>query len=463
MRVLGEHPLRFEISREEMFKYERMDVNFFRPEYVEADALLLESKCPLKKLGNITKLITDGPHQTPEFVEKGVIFLQKGDVTEGNINLERPKKITPEFHKANPKTQAHPRDILIRKIGVGPREAAVVPHDAPPLHIFVTLALIRLKDEYDPYYVEAFLNSSLGRAQTERRNKGIGSPCLHLEDIREIRMPFPPPEIQTSITEIIARARKIKGENLKTIERLKGELLDFFLRELGLSSPGQINEQFFFANIGERLDPHFYHPRFQRVLDLLRHGNFPTRPLNQILEFSEKHLDPKRELTRLFKYIQLQNVDHESHKITSYTPILGKDAPGRAQMLICEGDILLPTLGGSLESVTIVPREFDGEVATNGFAVLRTKNESLRYYVFYYLTTVFAQAQLEMLLRGTIMPSVIEEEVRSILIPLPDATTMERISRKINNIILETTQLQNEAETSIKTAKEKVEKMFLGK
>ena len=98
MEVLDKQPLCFEIEKREMFEYDRMDVFFFHPRFIELDALLKRSKFPLKKLSEMAILIKDGPHHTPEFVEKGVIFLQKGDIKEGEINLERPKKIALEFH-----------------------------------------------------------------------------------------------------------------------------------------------------------------------------------------------------------------------------------------------------------------------------------------------------------------------------------------------------------------------------
>jgi len=463
MEVLAEKPLCFEIEKKEMFEYERMDVFFFHPRFIELDALLKSSKYPLKKLSDMAIVIKDGPHHTPEFVNDGVIFLQKGDVTEGEINLERPKRITLEFHEQNPHTQAHPGDILIRKIGVGPREAAVVPEGSPPLHIFVTLALIRLKEEYNPYYVEIFLNSSLGRAQTKRRNKGIGSPCLHLEDIREIRVPIPPKPIQEKIVRIIVEARARKKQNLENVEKIREELNNSFLKEISLKYPEEKEENVFITELDERLDPYYYHPRFKRIMDSIKRGKFELKKLKEIIEFSNEQIDPKKEPNRLFKYIQIQNIDEVNHKISSYTPVLGKDAPGRAKMLIKEGDILLPILGGSLKSVAIVPKEFDDEVATNGFAILRTDDTNLRYYVSHYLITKFAQMQIERQLTGAIMSSISKSELENLLIPLPPPTTQKRIAKKIQevNIIIE--KLQEEADDVIDRAKEEVEKMIIGR
>lgn len=462
MEVLAENPLCFEIKKKEMFEYDRMDVFFFHPRFIELDALLKRSKYPLKKLSDMAIVIKDGPHHTPEFVNEGVIFLQKGDVTEGEINLERPKRITLDFHEQNPHTQTHPKDILIRKIGVGPREAAVVPEGSPPLHIFVTLALIRLKEEFNPYYVEISLNSSLGRAQTKRRNKGIGSPCLHLEDIREIRVPIPPKPIQGKIVRKIVEARAKRKQNLKEVERLKIELDDFFLKELGLAYPEEKKENMFITELDERLDPYYYHPRFKQIFEYLKKGRYKLRKLKDVVKFSNEQIEPKKKPNRLFKYIQIQNIDKVNHKISSYALILGKDAPGRARILIKEGDILLPILGGSLKSVAIVPKEFSNEVATNGFVVLRISDKNMKYYVFHYLITKFAQMQIERKLTGAIMSSISKSELENLLIPFPASISQERVAIKVKDINTTIEKLREDADDVIDKAKKEVEKMVIG-
>jgi len=461
MEILAKNPLCFEIKKKEMFKYDRMDVFFFHPRFIELDALLKRSEYPLKKLSDIAIVVKDGPHHTPEFVNEGVIFLQKGDVTEGEINLERPKRITLDFHEQNPRTQAHPRDILIRKIGVGPREAAVVPEGAPPLHIFVTLALIRLKEEHDPYYIEIFLNSSLGRAQTKRRNKGVGSPCLHLEDIREIRVPIPPKPIQRKIVRKMLEARAKRKQNLKEVERLRIEFDSCFLKELGLAYPEEKKENVFITELEERLDPYYYHLKFKRIIDLLKKGRFELKRLKDIAKFSIEQIDPQKEPNKYFKYIQIQSIDEINHNISSYNYILGKDAPGRARMLIREGDILLPILGGSLKSIAIVTKKFNNEVATNGFAILRISDKNLRHYVFYYLTTKFAQMQIERELTGAIMSSISKSELENILIPFPASSSQERITKKIKKLNVMIKELQKKADELIDKVKKEIEKMII--
>jgi len=220
----------------------------------------------------------------------------------------------------------------------------------------------------------------------------------------------------------------------------------------------------FITELDERLDPYYYHPRFKWIMDSFYRGKFELKKLKDVSEFSNKQIDPKKEPNRLFKYIQIQNIDAVNHKISSYTSVLGKDAPGRAKMLIKEGDILLPVLGGSLKSIAIVPKEFDNEVATNGFAILtRTYDTNLRYYVFYYLTTKFAQMQIERQLTGAIMSSISKSKLENLLIPLPPSTTQERIANKIREVNTAIEKLQEEADNVIDKAKDEVEKIIIGR
>lgn len=118
--------------------------------------------------------------------------------------------------------------------------------------------------------------------------------------------------------------------------------------------------------------------------------------------------------------------------------------------------------GGSLKSVAIVPKEFDGEVATNGFVILRTGDENLRYFVFYYLITRFAQMQIERNLTGAIMSTISISDLGNILIPHVDQKSQEKIRKKIKEVNAQIITLQGKAEKVIKVAKEKVEKMTLG-
>lgn len=463
MQLLSKTPLIFFLKNDE-FNEERLDVDYFHPKYLDNKKELLSSKYPIKTLDEISVLIKDGPHHTPTFVDKGILFLQKGDIKEGEIDFARPKKITKEFHAQNPLTQATQNDILIRKIGVGPREAVVVPANSPPLHIFVTVALIRLKREYNPYYVEIFLNSSLGRNQTERRNKGIGSPCLHLEDIRTIEIPIPPPKIQNKIVRIILNARRKRKQLIKTVKEKREKNLEYLKKLLSLKSITKTdNAIYVIKNLEDRLDAHYYDPNYRTISDILMAGKFKPISLRKLVSFTENIIDPESEYANSdFTYIQIQDIDENDNKIISFTKTKGKEASSRARIKVSTNDILVPTLGGSSKSVVLVPKQFNDAIVSTGFTVLRVTDSNLRVFLLYFFKSDYFQLQFKQQLTGTIMPSVSRKQLGDILIPNPDKQTLKRFADfaiKQQNLI---EKMKKEANDAVDDAKKITERLFLG-
>jgi len=467
MQVLNNSPLCYEINKDSFTVNDRLDAWFFLPRFITLLEALKNTNFETCKIGDkkISLKVIDGIHKKPDYSDTGLIFIQINNIKEGEIDFfTNVKYVSKEWEKlVLDRYSPESGDVLITKdgtIGI----AAVVPENSPKFSIFVSVAAIRPNKQFiAPRYLEIILNGRLGQEQIARYTRGAVLAHLLLEDIRRIEIPLPPKNIQEKIIEIIEGAGAKRKQNLKEVERLKKELEDFFLKELGLSYHEEKEENVFITELDERLDPYYYHPRFKRIMDSLKMGKFELKESKEVVEFSKKQINPKKEPNKLFKYIQIQNIDEVNYKISSYTPVLGKDAPGRAKMLIKEGDILLPILGGSLKSVAIVPKEFDGEVATNGFAILRTDDTNLRYYVFYYLITKFTQMQIERQLTGAIMSSISKSELENLLIPLPPLTTQERIAKKIQEVNITIEKLQKEADNVVDKAKEEVEKIIIGR
>lgn len=143
-----------------------------------------------KTLEQLCEKITDGTHQTPKYFDDGYIFLSSKNVTSGKIDWENIKYIDESQHRAMQK-RLSPQvgDVLLAKngtIGV----AAIVDRDVT-FDIYVSLALLRSKGEVLPEFLLYFTNSSLAKEQFNKRLKGSGVPNLHLQEIRQVRMPYP--------------------------------------------------------------------------------------------------------------------------------------------------------------------------------------------------------------------------------------------------------------------------------
>jgi len=142
------------------------------------------------KLNEICEKITDGTHQTPTYFDDGVIFLSSKNVTTGKIDWDNIKYIDTKQHIEMSKSIS-PKvgDILLAKNGTT-GVAAMVDKDIV-FNIYVSLALLRVKDQILPKLLLYFINSPVAKKQFNSRLKGSGVPNLHLQEIRQVEISFP--------------------------------------------------------------------------------------------------------------------------------------------------------------------------------------------------------------------------------------------------------------------------------
>ena len=139
--------------------------------------------------------ISDGTHQTPKYVDKGVPFISAQNV--------KPYRFIPEFHRDvsredyleyNKVVAPAKGDILMTRVGAGIGEAAIIDQDFE-FSIYVSLTLIkRYGNELNMEYLLHVLNSPLGRKLASRKTlgKGASQGNLNLIFIREFVLPIPP-------------------------------------------------------------------------------------------------------------------------------------------------------------------------------------------------------------------------------------------------------------------------------
>ena len=215
----------FSVNFEDI-KHDRIDSFYHQPKFEIINKILCSGKYGIKNLVDITNKITDGTHHTPTYIEKGVKFISVKDVQKGKIDFRDSKFISGEEHKSLIKRSfPEPGDILLTKVGSIGR-AAVIPKIEEEFSIFVSLALLKIKNEIvNSYYLESYLNSELAFRQFSRTLKGIGVPDLHLEEIKKLKIVLPPLKIQNKIANEVqnrtAKAEQLKNEALECLNLAK--------------------------------------------------------------------------------------------------------------------------------------------------------------------------------------------------------------------------------------------------
>jgi type I restriction enzyme, S subunit len=162
----------------------------------------------IKKLKYITKLIADGTHVTPSYVENGFPFLRITDVEGDNINWEKVRYISPREHKELTKSRkGQVGDILLSKNGTIGKVIEVTWKEE--FSFFVSLCLIRFKKVMLPKYFSYFFKSDIVYDQLNEGSKTTSVTNLHLEKIKELKIAFPEIEEQKRICNYLDEETKV--------------------------------------------------------------------------------------------------------------------------------------------------------------------------------------------------------------------------------------------------------------
>ena len=107
--------------------------------------------CPIKFL--VSTPVTDGPHETPEFIDEGIPFISAEAVSQGEINFNKAKFISPHDHsRYSRKYKPKLHDIFMVKSGATTGTVAINESDKE-FNIWSPLAVIRCSDIADPHFI----------------------------------------------------------------------------------------------------------------------------------------------------------------------------------------------------------------------------------------------------------------------------------------------------------------------
>ena len=141
-------------------------------------------------------------------------------------------------------------------------------------------------------------------------------------------------------------------------------------------------------------------------------------PLGKHLKKTETK-DPSKAPNEEFIYIDVSAVSREYFKIISSQKMLGKDAPSRARKRIQTGDIIFATVRPTLQRIAIVPEEFNNQVCSTGYCVLRPREDLDADFLFHYLCGDVVLKHVEGLQSGASYPAIRDGVLFEMNIPFP--------------------------------------------
>ncbi|HEY4504854.1 MAG TPA: N-6 DNA methylase [Candidatus Paceibacterota bacterium] len=196
-----------------------------------------------------------------------------------------------------------------------------------------------------------------------------------------------------------------------------------------------INENVFslkYSELDSRLDVEYYNPNYRNTRLLLSKKG--AKRIGDIVEIQNKKSQKLKNPEVTIRYVELSDASPLNGELVSYSEMLVHEAPSRASYDIEDGDIITAVAGNSVgtknHATAIVSKEFSGCICTNGFRVLKAKNIN-PYYLFAVLRSDIFLSQMFQLRTGAAIPSVSDEDLKNILIPIPTEAEQKRIEKTI--------------------------------
>ncbi|MBI6550112.1 restriction endonuclease subunit S [Xenorhabdus lircayensis] len=159
--------------------------------------------------------------------------------------------------------------------------------------------------------------------------------------------------------------------------------------------------------------------------------------------------DPTKKPDDVFKYIDISCVDVTSGNITSPQELVGEEAPSRARKVVMKDDIIISTCRPTRGAISIVPEEFNDQIASTGFSVIRCKKGKINpMYLQFVLKMESTLEQFRKFSTGSSYPAILDSDVMKTKIPVPNIKEQDKIAEYINRE-------KKNREDSIRAANEK--------
>jgi type I restriction enzyme S subunit len=147
-----------------------------------------------------------------------------------------------------------------------------------------------------------------------------------------------------------------------------------------------------------------------------------------------------------YQYLDLSSVDRVTRRISGTASVDAQNAPSRAQQLLATGDVIFATTRPTQMRWAVIPPQFDGQIASTGFCVLRPDTSVVltRFLAHVLGADGFQQYVEANQIEGN-YPSIPDSRVRAYRIPVPPLPIQREIVRMLDQF----TQLEAELEVEL--------------
>lgn len=447
---------------------ERLDASYYEPRYLRAAAQLEALPCDIANFRQIcTKLNCGATPELVEYGDKGVPLIRTSNVRPNLYDSTETLRVPGFAVDEDSNVAILPEDVLYTMSGsVG--YAAVYPEDGEIASCSNTIARGRIEHSTaaDPYYVAAFLNSSLGKLQSDRLVSGGVLGHVMPNSVKKIRIALPSASVQRAVGNRLRKAERLRrfcgwywSGAFATFEQASGISLKIesfeSIHSQDISNKGfrcvTVDPPVGWANPSDSIAAQYFHPRrihAQQIASNRLHWDSLGR-----LAISHRKKD---RMTTPARCVGLDQID-------SALGVLSADGTGADQeqpsgIIYRKGHILFSRLRPYLNKVAIWPEHWSIGTGSGELLVYEAGDKIDSYYLFFILKSPLGLYQIVDVTAGSTLPRVDSDVIEEIRIPRLSSDAEARIAE----LVREAHRAWYESQELIPMAKANVEAIIAG-
>jgi len=409
---------------------DRIDANFYvsRAEVIEG----------FDKEYNVLGRICDFPRaKTPPrelYFKSGVPVIKLKNVTEYFLQL----KDTDYLPEDNYKLYVQPKvgDILVTATGEGTIGRVGIFEKDIKCIVTGEVMIIRTKEE-NPYFLFAYLRSPHCRYQLEKYARGsTGQTHLYSKDVSLIPILKVSKDIRDKTEKLVKEAiqkKLLADDRYKEAETKLCKTLGIDKININFNKSFEASSKDVMAVM--RFDSEYFQPKYRKIIELLRRSNLKVNLLKDCVLPKNRRVDPRKDPSNNFIYIEIGDIDITNGEIY-YKKIYGYEAPPNARKRVKTGDILLSKVRPTRGAITIIPDNLDDAVSSSAFYICRPREDFLSEFLFLYLRSDLALTQFGQPIAGSMYPTIKDEGVENILVPVIPKKEQTQIANLIKEYFI---------------------------
>ena len=430
----------------------RFDSEFFSIQYLEILRML--NGLSTEKLEAVTTWITQGPN--PNFAEDGIIPCLTGrNINHGRVIYENADFVSEQEYNNLSRFQLEQGDTLITLKGKGSIGKIAFVTEKRDAIFSRNIGIVRPNKRINAAYLNAYILSKFGQIMVLRgETGGTGQSTLTCSYLKSLDIPRI--ENEEVIGNLVWQSEKV----FQSAKMVYSEAEAYLLECLGMTdfaaNPDAYNVKTLKESFLEtgRFDAEYYLPKYEDYCRLVQSYDNGYKPLSDACDIKDTNYTPEAGVR--YKYIELANIG-KSGEITGCDIQYGENLPTRARRLVHQGDVIVSSIEGSLESCALVTDNYDGALCSTGFYVLQSSKFNPET-----LLTLFKSLPIQQLMKkgcsGTILTAISKPELEKLPVPIIRQEVQEEIARHVQRSF----DLRKEAMQLLEKAKLTVEQAIEG-